>query len=212
MSDEPRTREERIDDYYQNNGAREMAEWLVDAEDKAARLVAVLTELDHRLAWHTTCKTCARILDSAYEETIRAECAEAERDRYRSAWLSARRRAVDEFNHGAEALEMVRGDVHRLAEELRRHRDFADEVRRVRGKTMCAETPRDLLESHLLPVYGSLHELEAADRERRPFVPRAEREYAAHRECTYGSPRLECVGTEEDGSTVWRLASGTDGS
>ncbi|MET9959299.1 hypothetical protein ABZ128_09455 [Streptomyces sp. NPDC006326] len=206
-----RTRDERIEAYY-DESARSLATSLVDAEDEAARLRAALVELDSRLSWHTTCRTCSRILDSAYEETIRAERAEGERNRYRLAWLSARGRAADAYTYGAEAMDRKAAEIATLSAELRRHRAFADEVRRVRGKTMCAETPRDLLESHLLPVYGSLHELEDAERERRPFVPRAEREYAANRECTYGPPRLECAGTEEDGSTVWCLGSDVDGS
>ncbi|MFI9123851.1 hypothetical protein ACIGW0_31420 [Streptomyces bikiniensis] len=49
-----------------------------------------------------------------------------ERDRYRSAWLSARRRAADEANMGAEALDFLR-ERHEV--ELRRLRDEPGEKR-----------------------------------------------------------------------------------
>ncbi|MFJ6636600.1 hypothetical protein ACIQMR_35330 [Streptomyces sp. NPDC091376] len=77
---------------------------------------------------------------------------EADRaDRYRLAWLSARRRAADESNFGLEALELKNAEIRRLKAQL-----------------------------------------------------------DALRKSTDGAPRLECMGTEEDGSTVWRLANGSD--
>jgi chromosome segregation ATPase len=141
-----------------------------------------------------------------------------ERDRYRLAWLSARRRAADEANFGAEALALRDVEVARLKVELRRVHTFIDEVRQVRGRTMCAETPRDLMESHLRPVYDSLYELEDAERESRAYVPRMGRRAARgefddvheaeeDRRSTDGAPRLECMGSDEDGE-VWRLAEG----
>jgi hypothetical protein len=96
-----RTREERIEDYYQGS-AWDLAEYLVDAEDEAARL--------------------------------------------RSAWTSARRRAADAYNFGGEALALRDEEIARLRAELTDLR-----------KTFC------------------------------------------------GAPSLECVGTEEDGSTVWQM-------
>ncbi|MFF2864546.1 hypothetical protein ACFVSX_32280 [Streptomyces rubiginosohelvolus] len=36
-----------------------------------------LADYENRINWHTTCASCARILDSAYAETVRAETAEA---------------------------------------------------------------------------------------------------------------------------------------
>ena len=36
-----------------------------------------LAEYEHTINWMTTCTSCARILDSAYAETMRAETAEA---------------------------------------------------------------------------------------------------------------------------------------
>lgn len=115
-----------------------------------------------------------------------------ERDRYRLAWLSARRRAADETNFGMEALERKEREVsrwrsgHETAEaqlvwerrDSARLRSFAADVASVRDWTMCAATARDLLESHLRPVYDSLYELEAAEREKRPFVDRVHRRAA----------------------------------
>ncbi|MEU3986105.1 hypothetical protein AB0F77_39615 [Streptomyces sp. NPDC026672] len=109
-----------------------------------------------------------------------------ERDRYRHAWLSARRRAADEANFGMEALDRERArQASFLAElrplqkkrmdELRRLRAFAADVSVVRDWTMDAATPRDLLESHLRPIYSSVYELEEAEREGRVFRTRSER-------------------------------------
>lgn len=113
-----------------------------------------------------------------------------ERDRYRTSWLSARRRAARESEFAAEALAMKDAEIASLkaqlaesvagrdafAREIRpvvesrmaeraRLRAFVDEVRTVRGWTMCGETYR----SHLLPIYDALHELEEADREGRCY-------------------------------------------
>ncbi|MFB7671317.1 hypothetical protein ACFC26_07850 [Kitasatospora purpeofusca] len=49
-------------------------------------LLRHLGTLASALDWSTSCLSCARVLDSSVQETVRA-------DRYRSAWLSARRRA-----------------------------------------------------------------------------------------------------------------------
>lgn len=45
--------------------------------DEIDRLRAKVAEFDHIINWHTTCASCARILDSSYQETMRAETAEA---------------------------------------------------------------------------------------------------------------------------------------
>ncbi|MGW6949014.1 hypothetical protein ACWGHD_19070 [Streptomyces xanthophaeus] len=125
MSDVERTREERIEDYYQSSGARELAESLVDAEDRIAGLKAV------RGAWWG-------LVHRSMGASNRAGKAA---QRYRSAWLSARRRAADEYNHTAEALAERDAEIARLK----------------------------------------------------------------LRESFYGGPALECMGTEEDGGTVYRL-------
>ncbi|MEV4037701.1 hypothetical protein [Streptomyces umbrinus] len=190
------SRDERIEEYY-HHGARELAEWLVDAEDK-------LKESD-RLREHA---------GSLYEMFSRLRDEEADRaDRFESAWKSARRRASDEHNFGMEALELKRAEIFRLRDEERRLRDFADEVRRVLGFTHVDGNWRD---THMPALYDARHELDTAQRERRDFVPRHIRggargdvvEADQVRETTHG-PRLETAGDEEDGGTVWRLVDGS---
>ncbi|MFD9205941.1 hypothetical protein ACFVZM_06635 [Streptomyces sioyaensis] len=97
-----------------------------------------------RINWFTTCANCARLLDSCYSETMRA-------DRYRLAWLSARRRDCVNSNHATEALELKNQEITRLRAAL-----------------------------------------------------------AEPRKSTSADPRLEFMGTEEDGGTVFLLA-GADG-
>jgi hypothetical protein len=132
-----RTRDERIEDYC-DHGKRQLAEWLVDAEDEAARL---------RSAW-TSARLRAKSTRRAEVFALRwahRRWSDALRDvhRYRTAWLSARRRAVDEFNHGAEALTLRDAEIARLRAEPRKS--------------------------------------------------------------TYAASGLECVGVEDDGSSVYRL-------
>jgi hypothetical protein len=137
-------RDERIETIYQGWGAREMAERIVDLEDELGadvdgictgmhadvaeahaeveRLRSVLLELDHRLSWHTTCKTCARILDSAYEETVRAEIAEKACDRYRLAWTSARSRVKRARWAGVSDLRFTRNMWADAVRDLTRYR------------------------------------------------------------------------------------------
>ncbi|MFJ3588608.1 hypothetical protein ACIQUY_04870 [Streptomyces sp. NPDC090231] len=49
---------------------------------------------------------------------MRVVDAEGQRDRYRFAWLSARRRAADEANFGMEALELRDAEIARLKATL----------------------------------------------------------------------------------------------
>jgi hypothetical protein len=151
------------------------------------------------------------------------------RDHYRLAWLSARRRAADEANMGLEAVDHIRKDRdrwrsgHETAEaqlvrerrENARLRAFADEVKQVHGR--CRDGEPDCADRFLRDVYDSMYELWNAEREKRQFVERVHRRAArgefdnvAEEESreTTDAPRLECVGTEEDGGTVWRLATG----
>ncbi|MFD4699795.1 hypothetical protein [Streptomyces niveus] len=81
-----------------------------------------------------------------------------ERDRYRLAWTSARRRASREANFATEALALQDA-------ELRRLRAFVEEVRDVRGWAMDGT---GTYRTHLVPIYDALHELEEAQREGRP--------------------------------------------
>lgn len=86
-----------------------------------------------------------------------------ERDRYRLAWLSARRRDCENSLHATEALELKDAEITRLKAVMERRR------------------PADCGETEVPP-----------------------------RKSTSADPRLECVGTEEDGGTVWALARPTD--
>lgn len=81
---------------------------------------------------------------------LACERAREERDRYRLAWLSARRRDCVNSNHATEALELKSQEITRLRAEL------------------------------------------------------------SSRESTSAAPRLEYMGTEEDGGTVFRLAGSSD--
>jgi hypothetical protein len=88
-----------------------------------------------------------------------------ERDRYRSAWLSARRGRAKESEYAAEALAMKDAEIARLVDDVTRAEAFVAEVQTIRGWTMCGETYR----THLRPIYDALHELESAGREGRPY-------------------------------------------
>ncbi|MEU1122152.1 hypothetical protein ABZ371_00830 [Streptomyces sp. NPDC005899] len=73
---------------------------LLPAEGEAlagmvGELEAKVTEYEHTINWHTTCTSCARILDSAYAETVRAETAEAEVARLTAGQCTCSRRMCD---------------------------------------------------------------------------------------------------------------------
>ena len=46
-------------------------------EARAEAAEAKLAEYENAIGWHTSCTSCARVLDSAYAETVRREAAEA---------------------------------------------------------------------------------------------------------------------------------------
>lgn len=166
-----------------------------EAAWKSARRRASLATGAWRSARHTaeSWRRASRSAGRTLAEVLGVLSTRAsERDRYRLAWLSARRRAADEANYATEALELKEREVtrwrsgHETAEaqlvserrENARLRAFVKDVTAVRGWTMCAATPRDLLESHLRPIYDSMYELEDAEREGRPFVDRVHRRAA----------------------------------
>jgi hypothetical protein len=241
------SRDERIETYY-HQSAWELAESLVDAEDalkelndEACRLAdhtdatcVVLAERNrYKAAWRSARRRAKRNRSYADSDLrfTRNMWSDALRDlnRYRSAWLSARRRAADEANFGMEALERKEREVsrwrsgHETAEsqlvwerrENARLRSFADEVKGVHYS--CRDGEPDCAERFLKRVYDSMYELWDAEREKRPFVASVQRRAARgefddisedeSRETT-DAPRLEQVGTEDDGGTVWQLASG----
>lgn len=83
------------------------------AETENKTLRAKITEIDHIINWHTTCASCARILDSAYAETVRAEKAEAAVKRVRN--LAARIRqgvpwTANDHDIAAHILRALDGD------------------------------------------------------------------------------------------------------
>ncbi|MFG3014333.1 hypothetical protein ACGFZB_28720 [Streptomyces cinerochromogenes] len=152
-------REERVETYYQGWSAREMAERIVELEDELgadidgictgmhadvaearAEVVRLRAQVESFHGWRGSIYEVAR---RAFRSAGRAQ---RSAQRYRLAWLSARRRAADEANFGMEALELKE-----------------QEIRRLRADLLAAERQ------------------------------------------TFDAPRLEHVGTDEDGE-VWRLA------
>ncbi|MFI8084339.1 hypothetical protein ACIF6L_26495 [Kitasatospora sp. NPDC086009] len=96
--------------------------------------------------------------------------------RYRSAWLSARKRATEAtVRHDAEVrrsksfVDELRPSVQRRMTELRRVRAFADDVRQIHGWAFTGEEGQH--RDRLRVVYGCLYELWEAEREGRAYVP-----------------------------------------
>lgn len=116
------TRDERVESYY-HQSAWELAESLVDAEDEVTKL---------RSAWRAAAATI-----ESWRRMFRRESdltrdllsllvqRGSEAGRYRSAWLSARRRAADEANFGMEALELKNAEISRLRVDLDALRESA---------------------------------------------------------------------------------------
>nr|WSW58472.1 hypothetical protein OG513_07690 [Streptomyces sp. NBC_00998] len=192
-----RTRDERIEDYYRQS-ARELAQSLVDAEDETARLRSAWRSARGRAAMYFRGWRGARWRAGLYQEEARKDGAalremlgvlgirSSEGRRYRTAWLSARRRAADAYNHGVEAMDLIHA---RAARRIKRGDDFSDEMIRLLNR---GETPSAVF------LTGALDELHAAIREEREYVPRDSRK------STYAGPPLRV-----HGGTVWRLENGS---
>jgi uncharacterized coiled-coil protein SlyX len=118
-----RERQARIDRYYQGESAADMAERIVDLEDElGGEKDGICTGMhaDVAEAWAEIERLRAQVESfngwrgSIYEIARRAfrSAGRAQRSaqRYRLAWLSARRRAADEANFGMEALERIRAE------------------------------------------------------------------------------------------------------
>lgn len=143
-------RDNRIETYYQGWGAREMAERIVELEDELgadvdgictgmhADVAEARAEIDRLTSlvgyWeHRAEESCRAVetLEGVADSAIRERDVNCEvgrqwaglAERYRLAWLSARRRAADEANYGLEALELKRQEISRLEAAL-------DEVRK----------------------------------------------------------------------------------
>jgi hypothetical protein len=245
-------RDERIETIYQGWGAREMAERIIDLEDElGADFDGICTGIHADVAearaeverltslvgyWEHRAEESDRLREHAgslYEMFERLRDEESDRsERYRLAWLSARRRAADEANFGMEALEFkdrwiaqITADRNRwrsgheaaeaqLVYERRQNarlRSFAEEVKGVHYS--CRDGEPDCAERFLRRIYDSMYELWDAEREKRPFLDSVHRRVARgefyhldeDRESTHG-PHLEHVGTDEDGE-VWRLSA-----
>ncbi len=69
---------------------RRIAAVLAVRDDELADLRTRLAEYENTITWNTTCKACARTLDSAYAETVRREQAEAVLARVRALAQQAR--------------------------------------------------------------------------------------------------------------------------
>ncbi|MFR9796597.1 hypothetical protein ACL02U_11935 [Streptomyces sp. MS06] len=97
-----------------------------EADDLATAVLAELApeldrlaDLEHRLTWHTTCASCARLLDANIRETERAERAEA-RAQQAEATLDAESRTLNEVDQRCDG----------YASALTRIRETADWIRR----------------------------------------------------------------------------------
>lgn len=78
-----------------------------EAEQAALHRVA---ELENVITWDTTCGGCAKLLDSSYAETVRAETAEATLQRVQAVAVPAKdaRMAEDYYDGWGDALAAVR--------------------------------------------------------------------------------------------------------
>ncbi|WP_406161029.1 hypothetical protein [Streptomyces canus] len=123
-------RDERIETIYQGWGAREMAERIVELEDELgadvdgictgmhadvaeahAEIERLRTEAENFRGWRASMYEVVRATFRSSGRNRRAA------QRYRSAWLSARRRAADEANFGMEALALRDEEIRRLRAE-----------------------------------------------------------------------------------------------
>ncbi|WP_097964574.1 hypothetical protein [Streptomyces sp. or20] len=118
-----RARQARIDEYDCSFSSRQLAAKLVDTEDELGGVTeeGLCTGMHADVAEahceieRLTALLAAGIADNTAEWTAVRSIqlmneAGRQRDRYRLAWLSARRRAADEANLGAEAVEHLAVD------------------------------------------------------------------------------------------------------
>lgn len=89
-----------------------MADWAAMVETRDAEIV----RLQDLLRAENTRANAAIDREKTAEE--HAYELEAERDRYRLAWLSARRRAAEEAMHGADAVEYYEAKIQQLRATL----------------------------------------------------------------------------------------------
>lgn len=95
-----------------------LADRLVDAEVETERLTRALRLAEARIGGAALYVEQADARSNMLEGALTVyEGTADERDRYRLAWLSARRRAADEANFGMEALELKEQEIARLASD-----------------------------------------------------------------------------------------------
>lgn len=216
-----RARQARIDRYYQGENASDMAERIVDLEDELGadvdgictgmhadvaeahceieRLNGEVAQL--RSAWKVSTATresyrrITRDLNGVVRELLSASADRMhERDRYRLAWLSARRRVAEEANLGAEAVAHIAADRDRWQ---RGHERAEAQLVPTRRRLEEAEACLDAVRAYAL------------ERCTEPYMNEASASWVLHllggdlRKSTHGAS-MESVG-EVDGDTVWRL-------
>ncbi|MYR43096.1 hypothetical protein [Streptomyces sp. SID5910] len=113
------SRDDRIETYYQGWGAREMAERIVELEDElGADVDGICTGM------HADVAEARAEVERVRTRLVRTEnlrrVAHYRRDRYRLAWLSARRRAAHESVMATEAVEHLTADRDRWRQRYER--------------------------------------------------------------------------------------------
>jgi hypothetical protein len=223
-----RSRDERVDRYYQGESAAQLAEMVVDLEDELGedvdgictgmhadvaearseieRLLSLVGYWEHRAEELTgQLAECDRLREHAgslYEMFKRLRDEESDRaDRFESAWKSARRRAKTAM--GAWRYTQWRVDQH--SEERQKDEEFAQFLW---GQLSERRQERDRYRLAWLSArrraadeanFG-MEALALKNEEIRRLRAELERK-------TFDAPRLEFAGTDEDGD-VWRQVDG----
>jgi hypothetical protein len=139
------------------------------AEQAEAQVAALTVEvLDYRnaITWDTTCFNCAKLLDSSYAETVRAEKAEAERDELRVNAEKLFNKGIDHFNRA------TKGEAERdRFEGLLRftEQEYSRDVTEATKAAIKAERERDALRAEWSATPGGV------EWEYLPWTPKANR-------------------------------------
>ncbi|MEV6180166.1 hypothetical protein [Streptomyces sp. NPDC052015] len=92
-----------------------------------------LADYENRITWHTTCQSCARVLDSRIRETERAERAEAALARVRAY--------VDQLDGMGNGTDIEADSLrHAIATNLRATLDEPGPITDAAGRTVCTCT------------------------------------------------------------------------
>ena len=79
------------------DAAPTVADW-EQQKQRADHAEAKVADYENRITWHTTCESCARLLDSGIRETERAEKAEAALERVRAVIAERRTEVAEEVD------------------------------------------------------------------------------------------------------------------